>query len=238
MMKASAKISGLPDTVRGRFSIQQIRVPGRPSAEPNPDPAAQPEAGGKRFRGLLSRLRAVPRFFGELPSNQKRRVLVAGLVAGLLSTAIGLVGVTGSELAGGKTLSCMVWSSCSDDESGGSTGGSGLSILGGYSSPASTGVTPSGNPSGEQPSDPGAGQQAPQGPAGEPAQPGDYAPSQPGGAPVQPGEPPKGTDPAQPGADKAKPAQPDSSSGNTPGEGRVQGSSGDGQQTGNKEDRG
>ncbi|HZC19235.1 MAG TPA: hypothetical protein VE225_05965, partial [Rubrobacteraceae bacterium] len=185
-----------------------------------PDPAAQPEAGGKRFRGLLSRLRAVPRFFGELPSNQKRTVLVAGLVARLLSTAIGLVGVTGIELAGGKTLSCMVWSSCSDVESGGSSSGSGLSVLGGYSSPASTGVTPSGNPSGEQPSESGVGEQGPQGRAG---------------APMQPGESPKGTDSAQPGADKAKPAQPDSSSGNTPGEGRVQGSSGDGQQ---KEDRG
>ena len=130
-------------------------------------------------------------------------MLVAGLLSGLLATAIGLAGVTGIELAGGKNLSCLVWSSCpDDDESGGSSGRSGLSILGGYSG---TGVTPSSDPSGGQPSAPGSDQQAPQGPeGGEPVQPGGGAPSQPDGDSgeprQQPGQPPRGEDPAQPGS--------------------------------------
>lgn len=207
LMKATDKISGLPNTVRGRFSTQQIRIPGKPNAEPNPAPASD------RSPGLLSRLRAMPGFLRDLPSNQRRKTLVAGLLAGLVATVIGLAGVTGIELAGGNTLSCMVWSSCSDDESGNSSRASGLSILGGYSG---TGATPSG----EQPSVPGSDQQAPQGPDGESAQPGA------GGTPQQPGEPGKGTNPAQPGAGSEEPAGgkagPARSSGNSPEEGRSQ----------------
>ncbi len=242
LMKATNKISGLPDTVRGRLSTQQIRMPGRPNAEPNPEPAAEPEAADNRSPGLLSRLRAMPGFLRDLPSNQRRKMLVAGLLAGVIATAIGLAGVTGIELAGGKTLSCLVWSSCSDDgESGGSSRGSGLSILGGYSD---TGATPSGDPSKEQPSAPGGDQQAPQGPDRGPAQPGaGGTPSQPGGTPQQPGEPGKGTNPAQPGAGSEEPngneAEPARSSGKAPEEGRSQEpedrGSGNGQQ---KEDRG
>ena len=221
LMKATNKVSGLPDTVRGRLSTQQIRIPGKPNAEPNPEPAAQPEAADSRSLGLLSRLRAMPGFLRDLPSNQRRKMLVAGLLAGLLATAIGLAGVTGIELAGGKTLSCMVWSSCSDDQSGGSSRRSGLSILGGY---AGAGTTPSGDFPKEQPSAPGSDQQAPQGPNGEPAQPGDSGtPSQSEGTPQQPGEPGKGTNPAQPGAgsdgSEAEPAQP---SGKATEEGRSQ----------------
>jgi hypothetical protein len=222
LMKATNKISGLPDTVRGRLSTQQIRIPGRPNAEPNPEPAAQPEAADSRSPGPLSRLRAMPGFLRDLPSNQRRKMLVAGLLAGLLATAIGLAGVTGIELAGGRTLSCMVWSSCSDDDSGESSRrGSGLSILGGY---AGTGTTPSGDSPKEQPSAPGSDQQAPQEPNGEPAQPGvGGTPSQSGGTPQQPSEPGKGTNPAQPGAgsdgSEAEPAQP---SGKAAEEGRSQ----------------
>ena len=244
LMKATNKISGLPDTVRGRLSTQQIRIPGKQNAEPNPEPAAEPEAADNRSPSLLSRLRAMPGFLRELPSNQRRNMLVAGLLAGVVATAIGLAGVTGIELAGGKTLSCMVWSSCSDDdESGGSSRRSGLSIFGGYSG---TGATPSGDPSTEQPSAPGGDQQAPQGPDGEPAQPGaGGTPSQPGGGtPQQPGEPGKGTNPAQPGAGSEEPnagdeAEPARSSGKASDEKRSQEpenrESGNGQQ---KEDRG
>jgi hypothetical protein len=225
LMKATNKISGLPDTVRGRLSTQQIRIPGRPNAEPNPEPAAQPEAADNRSPGLLARLRAMPGFLRDLPSNQRRKMLVAGLLAGLVATAIGLAGVTGIELAGGKPLSCLVWSSCSDDESGGSSrGSSGLSILGGYSG---TGATPSEDPSKGQPSAPGSGQQAPKGPNGEPAQPGaGGTPSQPGGTLQQPGEPGKGTNPAQPDTGSEEPdgseAEPAQPSGKAPEEGRSQ----------------
>jgi hypothetical protein len=69
LMKATNKVSGLPDTVRGRLSTQQIRIPGKPNAEPNPEPAAQPEAADSRSLGLLSRLGAMPGFLRDLPSQ-------------------------------------------------------------------------------------------------------------------------------------------------------------------------
>lgn len=230
LMKASNKISGLPDTVRGRFSTQQIRIPGKANAEPNPEPAAQPETADKRSPGLLSRLRAMPGFLRDLPSNQRRKMLVAGLLAGLLATAIGLVGVTGIELAGGKNLSCLVWSSCTDDdESSGSSSRSGLSILGGYSG---AGGTPSDVPSDEQPPAPaGSDQQTPQEPGGgEPVQPGGDTPSQPDGDSgeprQQPGQPPRDEDPAQPGSGSSgadDEAEPEPPSDEAPEEGRSQG---------------
>jgi hypothetical protein len=138
LMKASHRISGLPDTVRGRLSTQQIRIPGKPSVEPNPEPAAKPEAADERRPGLLSRLHAVPGFLRDLPSAQRRKVLLAGLLAGLVAAVIGLGTVTGIELAGGKTLSCLVWSCPDDNGSEGSSGSSGLSIFGGRSYGPST----------------------------------------------------------------------------------------------------
>ena len=189
LIKASHRISGLPDTVRGRLSTQQIRIPGKPSAEPNPEPAAKPEEEAAEKRpGLLSRLRAVPGFLKELPSAQRRRVLLAGLLAGLVATVIGLGTVTGIEFAGGKTLSCLVWSCPDDTDSEESSSSSGLSIFGGRSgsSPDTRNV-----PSGGQPVAPGNEQQVPGQPNGQPVQPGGGA-GQPDGTPQ---------DPAQPGAE-------------------------------------
>ena len=189
LMKASDTVSGIPSVVQGRLSTQQLRIPGKPNVEPNPEPAAQLEAeggGGKRSPGLLSRLRAVPGVFRELPSVQRRKMLLAGLLAGLVATVIGLSGVTGIELAGGNTLSCMVWS-CPEDESDPekSSGRSGLSIFGGRSvtgpgvstqekNAVPPGTPSSGDPSDQQPFAPESDRQIPQQrqPAGQPAQPG------------------------------------------------------------------
>jgi hypothetical protein len=183
LMKAADTISGLPNTVQGRLSTQQIRIPGKPGPEPNPEPAARPGAArGGRLSGLLSRLRAVPGFLRGLPSVQRRKVLLAGVLAGLAATVIGLVAITGVEFVAGNTLSCLVWS-CPEDgtASAKSSDRSGLSILGGYSpsgySSPDTRSAPSGapsdNPPGEQPFAPKNGQQFPQQrqPAGQPAQP-------------------------------------------------------------------
>ena len=184
--KATHKVVGLPNTVRGRFSTQQIRIPGKSNPEPNPEPAAQAEADD-RSPGLFSRLRAIPSFLEELPSAQRRKVLLAGLLAGLVATVIGLGSVTGIELIGGKTLSCLVWT-CPDD-SAESSGSSGLSIFAG-SSPTQTQDTPTNDSSGGQQVTPGDEQQAPQ--------------RQRNGQPVQPGAanemPQKSEDPAQPGS--------------------------------------
>jgi len=143
LMKASDTISGLPSAVQGRASTQQLRIPGRPNPEPNPVLAAGPKAAGGRRSGLGSRLRALPGFLRELPAVQRRKMLLAGVLAGLVATVIGLSTVTGIELAGGNTLSCLVWT-CAEDEtaSAKSSGHSGLSILGGRSL-SSTQGTPS-----------------------------------------------------------------------------------------------
>lgn len=201
LMKASHRISGLPDTVRGRLSTQQIRIPGKPSVEPNPELGAKPEAADERRPGLLSRLRAVPGFLRDLPSAQRRKVLLAGLLAGLVAAVIGLGTVTGIELAGGKTLSCLVWSCPDDNGSEGSSSSSGLSIFGGRSYGPSTDT--SGVPSGEQPAAPGNEQQTPRQPNEQSAQPGAD------GEAEQPGGTPQGADPAQsgvePGAEEPAP---------------------------------
>lgn len=185
LMKTSQRLAGLPQTVRGRLSTQQIRIPGKATAEPNPEPAA-PDKGP----GLLSRLRAVPGFLRELPSAQRRRVLLGGLLAGLAATVIGLGTVTGIELVGGKTLSCMVWSCPEDSGSDESSGSSGLSIFGGrsYASPTNTQSAPSG----EQPVAPGNEQQVPGPPNGQPAVPG-------AGGAGQPDETPQDAKPSQSG---------------------------------------
>jgi hypothetical protein len=225
LMKASDTVSGLPSAVQGRLSTQQIRIPGKPNAEPNPEPAAQLEeegGGRKRSPGLLSRLRAIPArlralpgFFRELPSVQRRKVLIAGLLAGLVATVIGLSGVTGIELAGGNTLSCLVWS-CPEDEteSANPSGRSGLSIFGGSSATGTgTGIqekngVPPGIPSSQDPfekqpgapeSDAQTPQQQQQQPAGQPAQPGDGEDADYEAAPQRPGESPRVMeDPGQP----------------------------------------
>lgn len=210
--KASYKVSGIPDTVRGRLSTQQLRIPGRPNPEPNPEPT---KADG-RSSGLLSRLRAVPGFLRDLPSNQRRKILIAGALAGVVAAVIGLATVTGVEAAAGETLSCLVWSECPEDEdgaSGGSSGRSGLSILGGASASSFTSsgtgvpVTPSDDPPvvdpsgkqppgeqppGEQPFVPGDGRQTPQQRNGEPAQPGNdfEAPAQEQPGDAQDADPP------------------------------------------------
>ena len=101
-----------------------------------PPPPPEPR-GGRPVPGFLERLRSVPGYLKVLPPTARRRVLLSGLLAGLLATVVGLSGVTGIELASGKSLSCMVWEACpagtapSGGERGGPSGGGGaLGALG------------------------------------------------------------------------------------------------------------
>ncbi len=238
--KASTKISGLPDTVRGRLSTQQIRIPGRQSPEPDPEPAARVS--------LFARLRSIPSYLKEMTPSGRRRVLFGGILAGLVATLIGLAAVTGVEATAGETLSCLVWRDCQQEEtaSSGENRGKRTSIGSFFTSSPTPGtqVSPSGDPSGEQQVSPENGQQTPQQPAGVPAQPGDDARSpRPGGAPQQPGATPKqGVGPpaqqdAGPGADgEAEPAPTPRPSDEAPekGQGPANGKSKIGQE---KEDR-
>lgn len=194
--KASTRVSALPTTVRDRLSTQQVRVPGKPSPEPDPESSARPEARDKRG-GLLSRLRAIPNYLKNLPSARRRSILLTGVLAGLVATFIGLGGITGIELASGKNLSCQLWRECptatTTGASTGSSGGSSLSIFGG-SSAATPQVDPSQNVPGEQQPAP-QDQQVPQ--QQRPAEPAQPAPNDGAGQPDQQ----QGADPAQPKAD-------------------------------------
>ncbi len=189
--KASSRVSALPTTVRDRLSTQQVRVPGKPSPEPDPEPSARPGARSKR-EGLLSRLRAIPNYLKNLPSAQRRGILLAGVLAGLAATIIGLGGITGIELVSGKNLSCQLWRECPTTMPGsptGTSGGSGLSILGGSSGPNLPSTPVEQQPATPDQQIPGQQQQRP----AEPAQP---APNDGAGQPDQ-----QGADPAQPKAD-------------------------------------
>ncbi len=221
--KASTKISGLPNTVRGRLSTQQIRIPGKQSPEPNPEPAAR--------ASLFARLRSIPSYLKEMTPSGRRRVLFGGALAGLVATLISLAAVTGVEATVGETLSCLVWRDCQQETaSSGKTRDTRTSIGSFFASSPTPGtqVSPSGDPSGEQRVSPGNRQQAPQQPAGVPAKPGgDTPPPRPDGTPQQPGAAPKqGVEsPAQPGAEpgadgEAEPALTPPPSGEAPEKGQ------------------
>ncbi len=185
--KASTKISGLPNTVRGRLSTQQIRIPGKQSPEPNPEPAAR--------TSLFARLRSIPSYLKEMTPARRRRVLLGGALAGLVATLIGLATVTGVEATAGETLSCLVWRDCQQETtSSGEPRGMRTSVGSFFASSPTPGTQ--GSPVDGQ-------QEAPQQPPGVPTQPGgDTPPPPPDGTPQQPGAAPKqGVEPpAQPGA--------------------------------------
>lgn len=106
--RAQTKLSGLPSTVRGRLSTQQVRIPGRQGAEPNPESPPPPEPRGGRFASFVERLRSIPGFLKGLSPAARRRILLSGALAGLLATAIALVIITFTEVVSGEPISSMV----------------------------------------------------------------------------------------------------------------------------------
>ncbi len=207
--KASTRVSALPTTVRDRLSTQQVRVPGKQSPDPDPEPPAWPEAGSKR-EGLLSRLQAIPNYLKNLPSARRRSIILAGVLAGLAATIIGLGGITGIELATGQNLSCQLWRECPATLTGaptGSSGGSGLSILLDGPSVATPQANPPQNVPGQQQPAPSDQQQVPGQQQQRPAEPAQPAPNdgarqpdqQQGADPAQPKVDPNAEEPATPG---------------------------------------
>ncbi len=106
--RAQTKLSGLPSAVRGRLSTQQVRIPGRQGAEPNPESPPPPEPRGGRFASFVERLRSIPSFLKGLSPAARRRVLLSGVLAGLVATAIALVIITFTEVVSGEPISSMV----------------------------------------------------------------------------------------------------------------------------------
>ncbi len=101
--RAQTKLSGLPSTVRGRLSTQQVRIPGRQGAEPNPESPPPPEQRGGRFASFVERLRSIPSFLKGLSPAARRRILLSGALAGLAgaSEVAGLKGYLTADLSRG-----------------------------------------------------------------------------------------------------------------------------------------
>lgn len=224
--RASTKISGLPSTVRGRLSTQQVRVPGRPGAEPNPEPPERPSEQPRteplqhgrhsdgRQAGFLERLRSIPSRLKAMSPTTRRRVLISGVLAGVVATAIALSAITFGEAVVGKPLSSVVWSGSDAPQSASGQPSTSVGrLFGGAPGAGNQQYAPSGG--GQQPApgaggqqyqqQPGAGGgQQPQNPSQQPApqedpsqqQPGVQQPApsgQPGGQPQdQPQDQPKG----------------------------------------------
>lgn len=133
IQKATTRISGLPNTVRGQLSTQRVRIPGTPRPEQPPEEPEPPETTRRRDRrsaGFFERLRSIPTYLKEMSPTTRRRTLLTGALTGLVAAAIGLAGVTGIEAASGSSLSCSVWNECAETASGESgTEGSRPSII-------------------------------------------------------------------------------------------------------------
>lgn len=230
--RAKTGISSLPTTVRGRLSTQRVRTSGSPDSDPNQvqNDEAFPENAlrrrdrrNRRSPGLFGRLSAAPGNFGLLPTSARRRVLVAGSLAGLLTAVIALTTITGIETAIGQTLSCL-GRNCPQQEataSGGAPQTGARTSLGSLVGTATGGGGTSGdsNPQGAP-----VGGEEPETPAGGEAP--DAQPSAGGAQPIPQNETPASgevpRDPAPPVTPTPEdPGQPGAETPATPGDGGV-----------------
>lgn len=111
-----------PEKLRAtRMRQQSGRAAEQPPANDEPTQAMETGEGGRR--GFLDKFRSSIDWFKNLPSSQKRSILLKAAVPMALVFVIAIVAVTGAELLGGRTLSCMVWGECyvAADGSGPST---------------------------------------------------------------------------------------------------------------------
>ena len=73
-------------TCGDRLSTQKVRIPGKESPEPDPEPSTRSTNGGGQRGRLLSRLQSIPDDLKNLPSARRRSILLAGVLAGLVAT--------------------------------------------------------------------------------------------------------------------------------------------------------
>ncbi len=201
------RIKNAPEKLRASKNRQQA---GRGAEQPtaaDPAPTQAVETRGERRserrgerQGFLQKIRSAFEWFRGLPSSAKRSILLKAAIPMVLVFVIAIVAVTGAELAGGRTLSCMVWGECyvATDGSGGPSTSFGALASGGSGGqpvqPVDEAQDPSVQPAvpgAEQPSEgdglfPGDSQDEQLVPE-EPAEPQPVVPEEP--APEQPVEP-------------------------------------------------
>jgi hypothetical protein len=234
LTNVTTKISSLPK--RGRLSTERLRTPGDHSPGPGtegsfedqPEEYAADEDLSRRSRreqrgsGPFARLSSALSNFGLMPQSVRRRVLVAGALAGVAATVISLFAITGIETVIGQPLSSVGRDTGGAAAQGGAdSGDSGTSLgrlVGGGSETEapSQGVPADGEqPAGEDPGVgiPGGGQddsEAPQdGVTPAPQDPQPETPADPVAPPVEPApEPvqPDGSAPVQPSGEVQQPA--------------------------------
>ena len=120
IQKATEKIPDLPTVVRGGLSTQRVRVPGTPSPEEAPAEPEQPVASRRRDRrspAIVERMLSIPAYLKEMSPSTRRRTLLTGVLAGLVATVIGFVGVTGIEAVAREPLSCIGREVCAAETS-------------------------------------------------------------------------------------------------------------------------
>ncbi len=214
------RLKNVPQTLRANRNRQQAgRTAEQPAAEAPTEPV---ETGGERRsqrrgerRGFLAKVRSAFEWFRGLPSSAKRSILLKAAIPMVVAFVVAIVAITGTELLGGRTLSCMVWGECyvaSDGSSGSRTSFGALSSGGGGQPLQPVDETQDGQPmspdgSEEQPMVPGGADEQPMIPDGseeQPADPAPVAPEQPADpAPVAPEQPadPAPVAPEQPAPD-------------------------------------
>jgi hypothetical protein len=116
------RIKTAPQKLRAsRMREQSGRSAGQPIASDAPTEAVETRSG--RREGFLGKFRSAFEWFKGLPASAKTSILLKAAIPMVLVFVIAVVAVTGAELVGGRTLSCMVWGECyaAADGSGPST---------------------------------------------------------------------------------------------------------------------
>lgn len=115
------KLQNVPDKLRAGRNRQQA---GRTAEQPAPEaPTRAVERNESKKPGFFGRIRSAFDWFRGLPASQKRSILLKAAIPMAVAFVIAVVAITGTELLGGRTLSCMVWGECyaAADGSGPST---------------------------------------------------------------------------------------------------------------------
>lgn len=199
--RISGRVRKVPGKLRrGAYRRGRRGAPHSEPASPVQEEQTIPQRPDLK-NNFMGRLRGAFDWFIHLPLPRRRSILVGSVVPAIVAFVIAIGAVTGVELGIGNSLSCAIWSNCSEvtDASGTPSRSTTLGRLAGGGGPPANDVVPES----QQGIDPQ--QQTPSGV--EPAEP---------GTPVTPQTPSDSEVPAQEIPDQQVPSQPTPSQPQTP----------------------